>query len=368
MSKIFTHLVLGLTLLFIGAAQAQIQTPRAASPQAKVSQTIGLTEITVDYSRPSVRGREIYGTPIAHYGFQNLGFGTSEAAPWRAGANENTKITFTHDVLIGGGKVPAGTYGYFIALEENGPATVILSSNSSAWGSFFYKPSEDIARVRVTPETIDHQETLVFEFDEITANSTVLTLKWEELAFPLKIDVPVAEVVLAEARKAMQDQPGFNRQTWEQAAAYALQNNTALEEALSWIDNAIAGKFYSQKTYVNLSTKAQLLKALGRSEEADAIMAEALDLATVLEMHQYGRQLIASGQVDKAMAVFKRNAKQNPDTWPVHYGLARGYSAQGDYKQAAKHLEKALANAPNAASKARVAANLEKLKNNQDIN
>lgn len=116
MSKIFTHLVLGLTLLFIGTAQAQIQTPRAASPQAKVSQTIGLTEITVDYFRPSVRGREIYGTPIAHYGFQNLGFGTSEAAPWRAGANENTKITFTHDVLIGGGKVPAGTYGYFIAL------------------------------------------------------------------------------------------------------------------------------------------------------------------------------------------------------------------------------------------------------------
>ena len=97
MSKIVTHLVIGLTLLLIGSAQAQIQTPRAASPQATLSQTIGLTEIHVDYSRPSVRGREIYGTPIAHYGFQNLGFGTSKAAPWRAGANENTKISFTHD-------------------------------------------------------------------------------------------------------------------------------------------------------------------------------------------------------------------------------------------------------------------------------
>ena len=368
MSKIVTHLVIGLTLLLIGSAHAQIQTPRAASPQASVSQTIGLTQIHVDYSRPSVRGRKIYGTPIAHYGFQNLGFGTSKAAPWRAGANENTKISFTHDVIIGGGVVPAGTYGYFIALEENGPATIILSSNSSAWGSFFYDPSEDIARIRITPETITHQETLVFEFDDITANSTVLILKWEKMAFPLKIEVPVADVVLSEARKAMQDQPGFNRQTWEQAAGYALQNNTDLEEALGWIDNAIAGKFYSQKTYSNLQIKAQLLTALGRGAEAEAIMADALDLATVLEMHQYGRQLIAAGQLDKAMEVFKRNAKENPNTWPVHYGLARGYSAQGDYKQAAKHLEKALANAPNDASRGRVAANLEKLKNNQDIN
>ena len=218
MSKIFTQLVMGLTLMFIGPAAAQINTPRAASPQAMVSQTIGLTQISVDYSRPSVRDREIYGTQLAHYGFQNLNFGTSKAAPWRAGANENTKISFSHDVMIGGDKIKAGTYAYFLALSEEGPATLILSSNTNAWGSYFYNESEDVARWRITPEAIPHQETLVFEFDDITANSTVLKLKWEKLAFPIKIEVPVAEIVLAEARKMMQDQPGFNRQTWEQAA------------------------------------------------------------------------------------------------------------------------------------------------------
>lgn len=368
MSKIFTHLVLGLTMLLMGPTYAQIDTPRGASPQAVTTQTIGLTQITVDYSRPSVRDREIYGTQLAHYGFQNLGFGTSKAAPWRAGANENTKITFSHDVMVGGDKIKAGTYGYFIALAESGPATVILSKNSTSWGSYFYDESEDVARWMITPEAIPHQETLVFEFDDITANSTVLKLKWEKLAFPLKIEVPVADIVLAEARKSMQDQPGFNRQTWEQAAGFALQNNTDLEDALVWINNAIEGQFYSQKTFTNLQMKAQILNALGRSGEVDAVMNEAMDLATILEMHQYGRQLIAAGQTDKAMGVFKRNAEQNPNTWPVHYGLARGYSAKGDYKTALAHLEKALANAPNQGSKDRVAANIEKLKNNEDIN
>lgn len=368
MSKIFTHLVLGLTLLFIGSVRAQIDAPRAASPQATVSQTIGLTEITVEYSRPSVRDRQIYGTPLAHYGFQNLGFGTSKAAPWRAGANENTKITFSHDIMVGGDKIEAGTYAYFIALAETGPSTIILSKNSTAWGSFFYDESEDAGRWMITTETIPHQEALTFEFDEITANSTVLTLKWEKLAFPIKIEVPVADIVLAEARKAMQDQPGFNRQTWEQAAGFALQNNTDLDEALVWINNAIEGKFYSQKTFTNHQIKAQILTALGRSDEADAVMDSAVDLATILEMHQYGRQLIAAGQVDKAMTVFQKNADNNPGTWPVHYGMARGYSAKGDFKNAIAHLEKALANAPNQGSKDRVAANIEKLKNNVDIN
>ena len=214
--------------------------------------------------------------------------------------------------MVGGDKIKAGTYGYFIALAESGPATVILSKNSTSWGSYFYDESEDVARWMITPEAIPHQETLVFEFDDITANSTGLKLKWEKLAFPLKIEVPVADIVLAEARKSMQDQPGFNRQTWEQAAGFALQNNTDLEDALVWINNAIEGQFYSQKTFTNLQMKAQILTALGRSGEVDAVMNDAMDLATILEMHQYGRQLIAAGQTDKAMGVFKRNAKKTP--------------------------------------------------------
>lgn len=245
MSKFYTHvgLLLFCLLLYCTGAHAQIQTPRGPSPQATVSQTIGLTTITVDYSRPSVRNRPVYGTNLAHYGFQNLGFGTSTAAPWRAGANENTTISFTHNVTVGGKPLEAGTYGYFIAIGETGNSTVILSKNSTAWGSFFYDQSEDALRVDISPIPVAHQETLLFEFTEITPTSTTLVLKWEKKGFPLKIEVPVSEIVLNEARKSMQDQPGFNRQTWEQAAAYALQNGGDLNEALGWINNAIEGKF-----------------------------------------------------------------------------------------------------------------------------
>ncbi len=370
MSKFYTHIALALTCLLFTTytAFAQIAVPRGPSPQAEVSQTIGLSTINVNYSRPSVRDRQVYGTNLAHYGFQNLGFGTSTAAPWRAGANENTIITFSHDMTVGGKPIKAGTYGYFIALAESGPATLILSKNSTAWGSFFYNQSEDALRVNITPQPISHQETLIFEFNNITPNSTTLMLKWEKLGFPIKIEVAVADIVLAEARKVMQDQPGFNRQTYEQAAGYALQNGGDMPEALGWINNAIEGQFYSQKTFTNHQIKAGILTAMGRADEATALMDQALDFGTVLEIHQYGRQQIASGNVDKALAVFKFNAKKYPNTWPVHYGMARAYSAQGDFKNAIKHLNKALANAPDPGSKGRVQANLDKLNKGEDIN
>ncbi|MEP2935123.1 MAG: DUF2911 domain-containing protein [Gilvibacter sp.] len=370
MTKFYTHLVL-IALVVIagcGIGHAQITTPRGPSPQANVQQTIGLSTITVDYSRPSVRDREIYGTNLAHYGFQNLGFGTSTAAPWRAGANENTKITFSHDMTVEGKSIKAGTYGFFVAIAESGPSTVIFSNNSTAWGSFFYDESEDALRVEVATVAIPHKEALTFEFTEVTPTSTTLMLQWEKVGFPITIEVAVTDIVLANIRKSMQDQPGFNRQTWEQAAAYSMANGGDLDEALKWITGAQEGNFFSQKTFANTLTKAQILMAMEREADAMTAMDAALDTGTIFEVHQWGRTLIGAGKKDKALEVFQYNADKNEGTWPVHYGLARAYSAKGDFKNALAHLQKAHENAPNAASKGRVAANIAKLEKGEDIN
>lgn len=334
---------------------------------ATVSQRIGTTDISITYSRPSVNGREIWGK-LVPYGMNDLGFGTSKAAPWRAGANENTTITFSHDAKIEGKPVKAGTYGLHFEVKPNNAATLILSNDVNSWGSYFYDKKNDALRADVVMRDINHKELLTYEFNTVNANSTVASLAWEKKEIVFNVEVDVTNIVLADIRSELKGQKGFTRQTWEQAANFALNNGGDLNEALGWINNAISGQFYSQKTFNNLQIKAQILNALGRTDEVVAVMDEALPLATILQVHQYGRTLIAGGQTDKALEVFKMNAEKNKDQWPVHYGMARAYSAKGDYNKALKHLEKALANAPNEASRGRVQANIDKLKNNEDIN
>src|ERR1035438_2456600 len=144
-----------------------------ASPGAAVSQTIGVTEVTVVYHRPSVLKREIWGK-LVPYGFNDLGFGTSKAAPWRGGANENTLISFQHDVLVAGSPLPAGTYGLFMAVAPDGTVTVIFSRDTKSWGSFFYDESRDALRVPVKWEEAPFREQLTYDFSEVTKDSAVL--------------------------------------------------------------------------------------------------------------------------------------------------------------------------------------------------
>jgi tetratricopeptide (TPR) repeat protein len=355
-------LLMGVTVNSFG----QLDTPRG-SQMATVSQRVGITDITINYSRPSVKGREIWGK-LVPYGMNNLGFGTAKESPWRAGANENTTIDFTDDVKVEGKSLKAGTYGLHLIIHEDDNATVIFSNNSTAWGSFFYEPSEDALRVNVSINEIPHKELLTFEFIEVNPNDATVALNWEKKQIPFKIEIAVTDIVLNDIRKKLQNQDGFNRQTWENAAAFAMNNDGDLNEAMEWIDKAIAGQFYSKQTFNNTQIKSGILNKMGKQEEALKIMEAFLPQATILEVHQYGRQLIGLGLKDKAMKVFEMNAKNNKNTWPVNYGMARAYSAKGNYKKALSYLEKALENAPNAGSKGRVQANIDKLKNGQDIN
>jgi len=359
-------LVLCLILCIQSSAFAQLNTPRV-SQKASVSQRVGITDITITYSRPSVNGREIWGK-LVPYEMNNLGFGTAKESPWRAGANENTTISFTDDVTVEGQPLKAGTYGLSMIIHENGKATVIFSNNSTAWGSFFYEPSEDALRVDVQSKEIPFTEQLTYDFINVDANSATAVLNWEKKQIPFKIGVDVTNIVLTDIRHKLQNQQGFSRQTWEQAANYALNNGGDLNEALGWINNAIAGQFYSQKTFANLQIKSQILEKQGKPIEASALMDEALPLANIFETHQYGRTLIAQGKKDEALKVFKMNAEKHKDTWPVDYGLARGYSAVGDYSKALKHLKIALSRVPDPGNKAAIEANIAKLEKGQDIN
>ncbi|MEM9648109.1 MAG: DUF2911 domain-containing protein [Bacteroidota bacterium] len=360
-------MILIVFLCISSSSYAQLTFLPRGSQMAKVSQRIGNTDVTIVYSRPSVNDREIWGA-LVPYGMNNLGFGTAAESPWRAGANENTIFKTSHDLTIGGKTLPAGKYGLHMVVNEDNTATVIFSKNHTAWGSYFYEPSQDVIKVDVEAKEIPHVEQLTYMFTDVDATSAVASLNWEKKQIPFKVETDVTNNVLAEIRSQLQTTPGFSRQSWEQAANFAQNNGGDLDEALGWVDAAIAGQFFSQKNFNNLSIKSQILAKQGKEAEAKALMEEAMPLGTVFQVHGYGRQLIGQGKTQEALEVFKWNAKNHKGTWPVHYGLARGYSALGDNKSTVKHLKLALENAPAQANRDRVQANLDKAEKGEGIN
>ena len=337
-------------LLFISGlvAHAQVMNSLPASGgnlKSSVSQRIGITDMEIHWDAPAVKGREgkIWGTTIAHYGFQNLGFGTAKESPWRAGANENTTISFSTDVTVEGKSLPAGKYGFFIAVYADS-CTLIFSKNSTAWGSYFYNPAEDALRVgvRQQKDLPQSRERLAYEFSDQTENSALIALVWERWRIPFRVAVDLNKTVVEGLRKEMQNSPGFYEQNLNGAATFCLQHNVNLDEALTWADNAIN----MSPTFTNYRLKSQILEKLDKAAEAEKTMTAALDKATVQELHQYGRQLVAEKKPAKAMEIFQLNYKKNGDTWPTHVGLMRGYSANGDVKKALEHAQIAVKQAP----------------------
>lgn len=344
-------------------SQTQVITTPRQSPHAEVSQTIGLTDIHINYSRPAVRDREVWGQ-LVPYGMTAPGWGTAETAPWRAGANENTVICFSTDLTVGGDAIQAGCYGLFIEVTEGEEATLLLTSNTTSWGNYFYDPEELVASIPATMTDHAFTEWLEYEFRDLSANSATIAMNWENKTITVPVSVDLNKTVLANIREEMRGTARFSHIGPMEAASWCLQNETNYEEALGWIDESIN----INKTYGNLVTKAGLLSKLGKEEEADKVMEEAMPLAGVFQLHGYGRQLIAQGKPKKALEVFEYNAKQNPNTWPVNYGLARGHSANGDYKKALAYMEKAEKNCPDQINLNYIQANKEKLRKGEDIN
>jgi hypothetical protein len=184
------HLIIGIAAVFFFVSMpttSSAQGKPRVSPKASVSQTIGAdTNITIDYGRPGVKGRKIWGELVPFGLAPGNKMSKDKPFPWRAGANENTIITFSKDILVEGQKLPAGKYGIHM-IPSATTWVIAFSKNSASWGSFSYNQEEDALRVTVTPVKAPFEEWLMYGFGDLTANSATLYLRWEELKIPIKI-------------------------------------------------------------------------------------------------------------------------------------------------------------------------------------
>jgi len=343
--------LIGLVVLLASACFAQstqLNLPRD-SQRASVTQRIGITDVTINYHRPLVKGRTIWGK-VVPYG-----------QVWRAGANENTTITFTDPVSVAGQALDKGTYGLHM-LPNQDQWTVIFSKVNTAWGSFTYKESEDALRVTVKPEATDFREALAYDIDQPTENTAVVTLRWEKVAVPFKVSVDVNSIVQDSLRKQLRGLSQYTWDGWDDAANYLLAHKD-LDEALEY-ENRSTG---TEERFENYNTKSQILEAMGKKDEAKAAHDKSLAIATPAQLHQYAFQLKGEKKDDEAYAVWRKNAKDHPDLWFTHSGLARVYSAQGDFANAVKEMKVAEAGAPEQ-NKVFIDAAIKRLEAKDDIN
>jgi tetratricopeptide (TPR) repeat protein len=378
-------------ILFVGCILwnklllAQLTLPPSGDNQkCIVTQYMGPVSVTVNYSSPDVHGPngenrigKIWGQ-LVPYGFTNQGFGISSdenPSPWRAGANENTTFTFSHDVLVEGNKLKAGTYGFFVAAAEGTNDWIVIFSNeSTAWGSYSYEQKNDALRVSVKPVACEYREWLTYEFTDRQPASCVVALQWENKSIPIKISVEnMHEVYFQQLSKELESAPGFDYNNYVKAALYLAQNKIHLDKALEWADEAITGSKYAftaRKDFTTMHCKATVLDSMGRNDEATAVMTEAIHdpSAPILTVHYYARGLQQQKKYNEALEVYKINYKKHPADAVTNLGMARGYASVGDYKNAKKYVEDALTMQPNPQVKATLEDALKKLQEGKDFN
>ena len=327
-----------------------------ASPRAAVFQRIGLTDVEVIYHRPAVNDRDVWGQVVPSAG----------TPVWRTGANENTLISFSTDVTVQGQPLAAGTYGLHTIPGQpaaEGEWTIIFSHDIHAWGSFNYREENDALRVTAKPQAAPHKERFEISFDELEDDSAHMILRWAEVAVPVEIGIDLEKTVTASLRQQLTGLSSFFWHGWDQAAQYCLNNDMNLEEAMQWADRSIG----IQETFNNLSTKAQLLAKSGEETQATELMVKAMDMGNAGQIHNYARQLLGQDRKQEALAAFQKNVEKHPDSWFVELGLARGYSALGDFESAVKNMKISLEKAPEA-QKQYVQGLVEQLEKKVDIN
>ena len=249
---------LAATLLAV-PAHAQLRTPRP-SPGATVKQTIGITDLTVAYSRPGVKGRTIWGGLVPN------------DTLWRTGANEATTFTTSTEITFGGQKLAAGTYAV-VTIPSKSEWTFVLNTDKDMWGSNGYQQSKDVLRLKATPTAAEHQEWMEFSFEDLTPTSANLVLRWEKLRLAVPITADVNGLTLAACRAAIDTAKADNWRVRNSAARWCLDNDVALAEARPWLDQALK----TEKNATTLGTLARWQKKEGKT--ADAIKSGEMAIA-----------------------------------------------------------------------------------------
>jgi hypothetical protein len=338
----------------IAFAQSDLKTPDV-SQAAEAKQRIALTDITVKYHRPLVNGRKIWGG-LVPYG-----------KVWRAGADENTTIEFSDPVSVEGKPLPKGVYGLHMIPTQDS-CTVIFSKTNTGWGSYSYDQKDDALRVDVKPRPLAEQkEALEFEFEDLKPTSTAVTLKWEKLGVPFTVSVNDADQTLQNIRAQMKGAGQFAWQAPDQAAQFCLTRKINLDEALKWADASIQ----NEERFENLSTKADILKALNKQDEAKTTWNKALQKADAPQLYTYGRQLQnqkKAAEAAEAMEIFKEVAKRFPNGVFGYLAQARIKSAAGDFSGALSDAKQAQTAAPSEGQKQAIQGLIDRLQAKQDIN
>lgn len=280
---------------FAVSASAQVIVPRP-SQKASVMQRIGVTDVTITYSRPGVKGRQIWGDPLpeqtaavkgeATLDNQNTRPKNAPIVPyghmWRTGADDATMFVVTDDVLINGQKLPAGSYSLH-TIPRKDEWTIVFNGTANQWGSFNYDPAKDTLRVKAKPASVnDNQEWLAFSIEPVAEDTAQVNIRWEKLSVPFTVKVPdVPAATMARLKTTVAGAKPDDWRTPMQAGNYLLNNDDAADDAqgLAWLDQSIKVK----ETFQNLSIKANALYKLGKKEEAFAL----------------GEQAIQRGKADK---------------------------------------------------------------------
>ena len=328
--KIRTIAVSIILLVAVGAfAQPAVRLPEA-SPAASAGQTIGITDITVTYHRPAVNKRKIFGG-LVPYGVL-----------WRAGANENSTISFATPVKVEGQAVPAGTYGLFM-IPGQSQWTVVLTKFTGDWGTYMYDQSEDALRATVTPQTMsDNQERMAFVFDDLTNNSASVAMRWEKLRVPLKIEVDVPATVRASIARELRGGKHWNADAWAAAARFELRNGDP-DAALRYADRALA----LGQTTNTLRTKAAVLEKKGDTKGTAELRERAKQNYNEVEQLNYAAFGLSNDKkFDEAISWLTSwiSAHPNsPEVWRAYSLLGQAYADKGDQAKAKEALDKAMA-------------------------
>jgi Protein of unknown function (DUF2911) len=321
------------------------------SQAAEIKQRIALTDVTINYHRPVVKGRKIWDG-LVPYG-----------KVWRVGANENTTFEISDPVTIEGQALPKGVYGLH-AIPTADSWTIIFSKTNTGWGSYSYNQAEDALRVTVKPRPLQQsEEALEYEFEDLQSNSATVTLKWEKLAVPFKVAV-TDQTTLDNIRAQMKGRGQFTWQAPDEAAQFCLSHNLDLDQGLKWADMSIS----NEERFDNLSTKTDLLRALHKDDEANKTWAKAMEKASAQQLYAYGRRQQNAKKAEQGLEIMKEVAKRYPQDLYGHLAQARLKSAAGDFPGAIDEMKKAQAAATSDAQKSSLQPLIDRLQTKQDIN
>ena len=324
------------TLLFHQFTFAQFHTLKIPqnSNYVKETQRLAVTDISITYSSPATRGRDVWNTIIPKNG---------NPIPWRAGANLNTIIEFSTDVLIEGKALPAGKYGFHIIPKE-GSAELLFAHNSNQWGSYYLDLEKDISlSVQVKDTACTFSEKMDFEFLPTSENTMVIALEWAKKRIPFEVSVDLKKTVVESFRSELRGINTYRWEAWNDAANWCFDHNTNLEEALQWADRSVNGGyngFAANKNLTNLITKAKIAKKLEKNQIYEETIKEAMEVSfKPMEANYFSIFLLKNQDYEKSVVFTQKAMDSYPEAWflSLNNGISKYFA--GKPKEAIKQLQ-----------------------------